>query len=169
MKECGTCTKCCEGWVAATINGYNMHPGKPCYFLEINKGCTIYADRPENPCKEFFCVWIRKEELGEELKPENNGIISSKRGIRDSDITYLQITPAPNDPDRDYLDLMKKYNENLFWTTKNKPYWEGTEEFCKIMESRYSPESILKQAIKNAENDKIRLDEFMSKHNGERK
>jgi hypothetical protein len=169
MKECGTCTKCCEGWTTHTVYGHHAYPGNPCYFLEQGKGCKIYQDRPEHPCKEFFCVWIRKEELDESLKPENNGILSSKRGIRDTNITYIQITPAPNNPDRQYLDIMKRYDENILWSIDNKKYWEGTEEFCQIMENRFSPEAIFKEAIKNAENDKIRLDEFMSKHNGERK
>ena len=30
-KECGTCTKCCEGWLGANIKGHEMYPGKPCF------------------------------------------------------------------------------------------------------------------------------------------
>ena len=41
-RECGTCTKCCEGWNVFNIQGKSIKPGKPCSFVEEGKGCTIY-------------------------------------------------------------------------------------------------------------------------------
>ena len=58
LRQCGTCTKCCEGHLVGTINGKEMYPGKPCYLLQIGKGCSDYENRPEEPCKAFNCQWI---------------------------------------------------------------------------------------------------------------
>ena len=45
-KQCGTCTKCCDGTtVGGLIYGHGFGNQKPCYFLDIsNKNCSIYAD-----------------------------------------------------------------------------------------------------------------------------
>ena len=46
QRACGTCTACCDGWVAGVIEGHEMKPGRPCYFR--GEGCcTIYERRPE--------------------------------------------------------------------------------------------------------------------------
>lgn len=67
-RTCDGCTKCCEGWLAADIDGHFMQPGIPCYFLKESK-CTIYSTRP-TVCKEFLCAWMLDERLDEDLKPD---------------------------------------------------------------------------------------------------
>jgi Fe-S-cluster containining protein len=86
-RECGTCTKCCEGWLMADIEpeiipknrtagsigdiheqhiggGIGISPGRPCRFLNMDKdvndglGCTIYEHRPYEPCQRFKCAWL---------------------------------------------------------------------------------------------------------------
>ena len=36
-RVCGTCTACCDGWVAGVIEGHEMKPGQPCHFR--GEGC----------------------------------------------------------------------------------------------------------------------------------
>ena len=62
-RECGTCTKCCEGWLTGEALGHNFYPGKPCHFLAVNKGCTVYAKRPKDPCSSYKCAWLANEDI----------------------------------------------------------------------------------------------------------
>jgi hypothetical protein len=50
-----------------------MQPGKPCFFVS-NKGCTIYADRPDN-CKGFKCEWLAKDYLPMWMRPDLSKVI----------------------------------------------------------------------------------------------
>lgn len=75
-RECGECTACCEGWLHGIIRGHEMHRGKACHFLGCN-GCTIYKDRPEEPCRNFNCAWLKdnKNEIPEWMKPSMSKVI----------------------------------------------------------------------------------------------
>ena len=75
-RECGECTACCDGWLSGHAHGYNFYPGRPCHFKGA-KCCTIYKDRPENPCKSFECVWLSKSlvELPQWMRPDLIGSI----------------------------------------------------------------------------------------------
>ena len=78
-RSCDGCTKCCEGWLAADILGNPMYPGCSCKFVEEGKGCTIYKDRPKDPCKTFECMWRGTDAVPIEFKPsEVNSIISNQ-------------------------------------------------------------------------------------------
>ena len=75
-RECGTCTACCEGWLAGTIRGHQMKRSKPCHFLGCkNTRCTIYEERPEEPCRNFNCVWLKDGDVPEWMKPELSNVI----------------------------------------------------------------------------------------------
>ena len=77
-RECGTCTACCEGWLRGVVRGHEMNRGKKCHFLGCkNTRCSIYEERPEEPCKNFECVWLKdtKQELPEWMKPELSKVI----------------------------------------------------------------------------------------------
>lgn len=73
MRSCGTCTKCCEGWLYAEINDQAIYPGKPCTHLAGN--CTIYKKRPETPCKAFVCEWLADTSIPEWMKPDKSQVI----------------------------------------------------------------------------------------------
>ena len=75
QRQCGPCTKCCEGWVTAKINGVSIVPLKPCAFL-TNKGCGVYEKRPPVPCRSFKCGWLSDSSpLPEHMSPVNCGAI----------------------------------------------------------------------------------------------
>lgn len=76
-RECGDCAKCCEGWLYGTVYGHAMHKEKPCFFLQ--KTCTIYENRPHNPCKTYECAWLSEDTFPMWMKPNLVNIIISKR------------------------------------------------------------------------------------------
>lgn len=136
-KSCGSCTKCCEGWLSGDIRGHKMYLGKPCFFVEIGKGCTDYENRPESPCKTFQCLWLEEPEVPEEFKPEISGCIISYAKTNNG-ILYLSITKAPNNPSVELLSWCFKYvfsrGINLFWEIDNYFHWIGGFDFCEEME-----------------------------------
>ena len=89
-RECNGCTKCCEGWLYGSAYGYEFSPYKKCVFL--NKGCTIYPVRPDNPCKQFQCHWKSNKSLPEWLKPDISNVIILKKTF--NNFEYLRIVPA---------------------------------------------------------------------------
>ena len=140
MKECGTCTKCCEGWLYADIKGHEMFPGRPCFFVEVGKGCTIYKDRPEDPCKTFLCAWKQIDEMPDEFKPEISGVIMQWK-ILEGNGCWI-VSKAPDNPTAQYLSWATTYaisrKENILWYIDDKSWWLGNEEFCKQMSKSHS-------------------------------
>ena len=136
-RSCGTCTKCCEGWLPATIRDHKMYPGKPCFFVQIGKGCGDYDNRPNDPCKSFKCLWLDNTEVPEEFKPEISGCIINFAKTKNEHI-YLSIAPAPNNPSVELLSWCFKYaftnGFNLFWKIDDYAHWIGSFEFCNEME-----------------------------------
>jgi hypothetical protein len=76
-KECGSCTKCCEGYVSGEAHGHRFSLGNPCFFLIKDKGCTIYEDRPKM-CSKFRCLWLDDEDVPDYVKPIASGTILMK-------------------------------------------------------------------------------------------
>ena len=74
-RQCGKCTACCDGWLAAEINGEPLTLGKPCRYSS-KKGCGIYETRPQFPCREFVCGWvIPNSPLPDWMRPSECGAI----------------------------------------------------------------------------------------------
>lgn len=129
MRECGTCTKCCEGWLTGEINFRSMYPGKPCYLVEIGKGCKDYDNRPLFPCKLFTCAWILDEEIPEEYKPEISGVIV-KYIVRDGQ-KNIALVEAPNYASDEMIDFFKslcdKHGYGLGWRdSTDTPFFYNT-------------------------------------------
>jgi hypothetical protein len=74
-RECNGCTACCEGWLTGEVNGHKFSPSVPCYY-KTSAGCSIYKDRPQEPCKSFSCDWIINESFPEWMKPTESGTLS---------------------------------------------------------------------------------------------
>ena len=67
-RNCGGCTACCDGWATGEAHGHQFYPGTKCHFV-CETGCTIYEDRPEQPCKTFRCLWLRSLAIPAWMKP----------------------------------------------------------------------------------------------------
>ena len=92
-RECGTCTKCCDGWLTGSAKGYNFWPGRKCHFV-CSTGCTIYEDRPKDPCQSFTCSWLDDENIPSWLKPNESNTIMQWRTHPDANLSHLEIVEA---------------------------------------------------------------------------
>lgn len=137
-RKCGECTKCCEGWLSANVRGHEMYPGKPCFFVQIGKGCKDYDNRPEDPCKVYSCMWLKNLDIPEEFSPLKTGVIVDFQK-RENGIEFLSLTKAPNDPSLELLSWAAVYavsnGYNLSWQLGEKTYWFGTKDFSEYMTS----------------------------------
>ena len=130
-RSCGSCTKCCEGYLLGEALGHAFYPGKPCHFIAIGKGCTVYDERPQEPCVSYRCLWISNDELPEWMKPNKINVIIDKRTL--DGIEYLKVTEAGNALSTKVLSWLVQYalktNLNLSWEVDGERYWIGNPEF----------------------------------------
>lgn len=135
-RECGDCTKCCEGNLTFKIKDINVYKGKPCPFVDIHKGCSIYEDRPEKPCKAYKCAWLSEPTIPLWMKPNKINAIIDIRTV--NGIKFLNLIEAGETLRSDVLThcfLYAKANKlNFAWQVKGGQNWYGSPEFCKIME-----------------------------------
>jgi hypothetical protein len=134
-RECGTCTKCCEGWLTGEALGHNFYPGKPCHFLAINKGCTVYEKRPKDPCSSYKCAWLANEDIPEWMKPsEVNAIITEKQI---NGIPYLSVKETGSTLNSKVLTWLILYalknTLNIYWQIDGGANWIGSKEFLEEM------------------------------------
>lgn len=64
-RGCGTCTLCCK---VLGVESVGKEKGQWCAHCRVGKGCSIYADRPDD-CRAFNCVYVASEALGEHWFP----------------------------------------------------------------------------------------------------
>ncbi len=133
MKSCGTCTRCCDGWMSDNIRGHEVYPGKPCLFVTIGRGCNDYDNRPNDPCKTFNCVWKVDNQIPEHMKPDISNIIATYNQI--DGILYTTLTQAGNEVDKTsidwYISFYGNKNTNLLLNLNNKSYLIGSDDFVK--------------------------------------
>lgn len=137
-RECGSCTKCCEGWITGEALGYKFDLGKPCHFIAIGKGCTVYANRPKDPCINYKCGWLSNPDIPEWMKPDSaNCIVSYKN---DNGIIFMELTEAGQTLRSDVLSWTIQYalsnNINFVWTINGGANWIGSAEFNQLMQAR---------------------------------
>lgn len=117
MRSCDSCTKCCDGTLGGTAHGHQFFPGKPCFFLILNKGCTIYEDRP-TMCSTYQCEWLINEAIPEGLKPSLTDMVISNNGPE------LHVTVNGDKYKPEYLEFVKDYatktNQELSWYVDGK-------------------------------------------------
>lgn len=136
-RECGSCTKCCEGYLQGSAYGKPFFPGNPCHFLTIGKGCNIYAKRPKDPCISYTCEWLVNEEIPEWFKPDEINAIITKRKMQDSDIEFWDVTEAGETLQSKVLTWLIMYalknGINLRWNVAGGMHWIGSSEFIESM------------------------------------
>lgn len=134
-RSCGSCTKCCEGWLSGEALGHKFYPGKPCHFIAIGKGCSVYAKRPQEPCVFYKCGWISNEDIPEWMKPSDINAIVDFRTI--NDIEYLKVTEAGSVLDSKVLSWLIQYaltkQLNFVWMINGNESWFGSPEFNQEM------------------------------------
>lgn len=134
MRECDGCTACCEGWWHANIRDHEMYRGRPCFFKK-GGGCSIYEDRPDDPCRRFNCAWKTDESIPFWMKPNE-----SKVGLQWMDKDghrWLRVEEHGKTLDVKVLNWLLHYHietrSNIQYTIDGGWNWLGDEAFCKYM------------------------------------
>lgn len=124
-RHCGSCTACCDGWVRMTVHGHPVEPGQPCLY-STGRGCTIYSQRPDDPCRRFVCGWLQEHSsLPEAFRPDKIGFIVLPDMFIWGGAMVDVVTPAGRDPQGPPLEwLMRRaerehrpfiYQQNGIW------------------------------------------------------
>ena len=98
VRECGQCTKCCEGYLSIDEPSYGVVVGiiankrTPCQWLNRGgeKGCFTYDFRPP-VCHEYQCEWKTNLTLPDSMSPHLSNLIITERkkaGVRFYDVVY---------------------------------------------------------------------------------
>ena len=131
-RECGSCTKCCEGYISGGAHGIKFGNGVPCEFLAWGHGCTIYEDRPLSPCKKFKCLWLRDPEIPENLKPNISQVMAMRKG--QNFIVLVNVGPNPDQEAINWYRTWCSDNKiNLAYRQNNIDYFEGDPDFTSKM------------------------------------
>jgi len=132
QRTCDGCTKCCEGTLRGKAHQHDFYPGKPCHFL--GKGCSIYANRPADPCTSYECVWLATDKLPMWMRPDLCHAITTFK-IQDG-IEYYEVLEAGKQLDSAVLSwfvmwaLNNKYN--LMYEVQGGKNRIGSQEFLAI-------------------------------------
>jgi hypothetical protein len=137
-RECGTCTACCDGWVAGTIEGHEMKPGTPCHFRG-HGCCTIYERRPQDPCRNFICGWLQPgSEFPDDYRPDRLGVMIIPVKWRGNDAYILR--HAGRDPDEKMLEWMRAFSlrtqRPFFYEQGGERFGFGPPDFQREMSER---------------------------------
>jgi hypothetical protein len=133
MKErsCDGCAKCCEGWLHGEAYGHAFFRGRPCFFL--NKTCSIYDTRPENPCRTFKCSWLAEDIFPHWMKPDLVNIIIVKREVEN--IIFYEVVEAGSTMDSKTLNWLVQWaintGKNIVYQIEGGPNRFGSQEFLK--------------------------------------
>lgn len=107
MRECNGCTACCEGWLHGQSHGQYFQPGRPCHF-KCETGCSIYENRPEQPCKTYSCEWLKNKDIPEWMKPNLSRVIITKRKYDGGE--YLEVHEMGKKIDSTVLNWLFVYH-----------------------------------------------------------
>ena len=134
---CGDCTKCCEGWLEGVVHGYKMYRGCSCHFLE--KSCSAYESRPENPCKSYNCAWLLEDKFPSWMKPSLSGVIITKLMMKIptnngmNQVEYYNVTETNSKIDSSVLNWLIHWaldsDINLVYELEGKIHAIGKQEF----------------------------------------
>lgn len=148
-RSCGSCTKCCEGYLRADIQlkdnspvefmGIDENGRRPCPFVKKGTGCTVYEKRPDSPCAIFKCDWLTNPDMPESFIPERAGAIFTTRIMKG--IEYTMLIEAGQKLDSEVLswaisDALAN-GKNLAWRVLENIFWVGSDDFNKMMDQDY--------------------------------
>lgn len=132
-RQCGPCSKCCEGWLHGSAHGIKFWKGRPCHFLTGN-ACSIYPQRPVDPCQAFACEWLRNDRIPGWMRPDQINAIVVRRRI--NDVEFLELNESGDVMRSDVLSWMILHclNEkiNLLYYVKGGENRIGSKSFLEL-------------------------------------
>lgn len=130
-RTCDGCSECCKGWLNGSAMGHDFYPGKPCYFLQ--KTCSIYENRPIDPCKIYKCHWLDSDDLPMWMRPDLSNTLVTRRIIEN--IEFYEILECGQKMDSSVLSwlIVWAFNngKNLRYQIDGGFTKIGSEEFMK--------------------------------------
>jgi len=111
VRTCDGCTQCCRGHVVGQAHGHEFSLGKPCFFVG-DKGCSIYDDRPVDPCQSFKCEWLGSDYLPMWMRPDLSKVIVVRTQYADGE--WIELVEAGQKMDSAVLSWI------LIWAANNK-------------------------------------------------
>lgn len=134
---CGSCTKCCEGYLSGEAQGKKFYPGKPCHFIAIGKGCSIYAKRPVDPCVTYKCSWLTNLDVPEWMKPDDVNAILDEREVQG--MRYLNLREAGTPMEARVLNWLFQHiletGKNAVWQVNGGLNWAGSPDFVEAIKA----------------------------------
>jgi hypothetical protein len=113
-----------------------MYEHKPCHFMREG-GCSIYDDRPKNPCKIFLCSWLIDDgsKFPDWLHPKLSNIIIRERFWGENkEKIFLEIVECGVKIDSEILVWLMHYhyrtNVPMVIRVNSKWNYFGPPEFC---------------------------------------
>lgn len=128
--SCGECTACCDGWLYGQAHGISFYKGRKCAFVN-DSGCSIYSERPDNPCKSFACDWLLNKTMPSWMRPDKSKVILVNREI--NNIKYIEMMEAGQKVDSSILSwVLQTYLHNqiniLYYVDGGINYF-GSQDF----------------------------------------
>ena len=135
FRDCGSCNACCKWLYVEDVLGYQIGPGKPCFYLCEEKNCTIHEQRPE-VCRKYQCAWSQRV-LPEWMKPDKcNAIVNVERWGKNNEYQLLRIMEMGQRYDVRILswiiNFCQKTNTPLIYQVDNSWNYLGNEEFMEF-------------------------------------
>lgn len=107
-RNCDGCTACCEGWLSGKAYDKKFYPGMPCHYM-CESGCSIYENRPENPCKSYLCGWMTNLDFPEWLKPSISKVIITGRYDEKLNKEFIEVLEMGQKIDSSILSWLFQY------------------------------------------------------------
>ena len=141
-RTCGGCTACCEGWLSGEAHGHQFFHGMPCYY-KGNSGCSIYKDRPENPCVSYKCAWLMHPEIFPEwMKPsESKVLINISEHSGHYFLNLLEMGEKMDSKVLSYtiMQYLQGKIPNIRWQVDGAWYTLGSNEFVQAVNGSSPP------------------------------
>jgi hypothetical protein len=136
-RDCSGCTACCDGWLSGVAHGISFFPGRRCHFVH-ESGCSIYQDRPVDPCKTYQCQWLLDNNMPHWMKPSISKVVLTER-VTNSGLAYVDMTECGTKVDSSILSWVIQYylnrGVNLVYAVNGGRNFMGSPEFVGEMSS----------------------------------
>ena len=101
-RTCDGCSECCKGWLRGHAMGHDFYPGKKCYYLQ--KTCSIYENRPIDPCQSYKCHWLATDDLPMWMRPDLSNALVTQRN--NNGHSWLEVLECGSKMDSEVLSWL---------------------------------------------------------------
>jgi hypothetical protein len=102
-------------------------------------GCTDYKNRPEDPCKNYMCMWRAEDVVPIEFKPSEVNSIITRSEI--NGMPYLVLVEAGEKMRAEvvawFIVFVSSKGINAEWQIDGRSHYSGKPEFLKAIEATH--------------------------------